>query len=205
MPAYVASQSRAHRSTALDLVAAALFLLLLVGETIADQQQWRFQAPSRHEARAASAVSQDFVSTGLFRYSRHPNFFCEQAMWWSFYGFAVAARALARLVDRRRGDADPAVSGLDAADGALSVRKYPAYATTSGPRRCSCRGCCGDHRGAAAPAIPSRRHRRESAAARRMSPVFGRARRCTGARPSRARVSKKAQSSMASSSWRMPG
>ncbi len=27
----------------------------------------------------------------LFRYSRHPNFFFEQAQWWAFYGLGAAA------------------------------------------------------------------------------------------------------------------
>ena len=30
-----------------------------------------------------------FLTTGLFRFSRHPNFFCEQAMWWTIYLFTV--------------------------------------------------------------------------------------------------------------------
>jgi len=90
-PAYVAAQSRGHPLNALDLVAAGLFLAFLVGETVADQQQWSFQT-AKHERRARGDRSgEDFISTGLFRYSRHPNFFCEQGMWWSFYLFAVAA------------------------------------------------------------------------------------------------------------------
>ena len=31
------------------------------------------------------------MNTGLFRYSRHPNYLCELGMWWVFYLFAVAA------------------------------------------------------------------------------------------------------------------
>ncbi|TPX69804.1 hypothetical protein SpCBS45565_g02150 [Spizellomyces sp. 'palustris'] len=32
-----------------------------------------------------------YLTTGLFKYSRHPNFFCEIMIWWSIYGFSVAA------------------------------------------------------------------------------------------------------------------
>jgi steroid 5-alpha reductase family enzyme len=32
-----------------------------------------------------------FLKTGLFRWSRHPNFLCEQAQWWVFTLFPVAA------------------------------------------------------------------------------------------------------------------
>ncbi len=68
-----------------DLVLAALFLAFLIGETIADQQQWRF-----YEARKArGGKGEQFLTEGLFRFSRHPNFFCEVSQWWVFYGFAV--------------------------------------------------------------------------------------------------------------------
>jgi hypothetical protein len=38
-----------------------------------------------------SLLSNGFLETGLWAYSRHPNFFCEQAIWWVVYAFAVAA------------------------------------------------------------------------------------------------------------------
>lgn len=38
-------------------------------------------------------MEHEFLTTGLFRYSRHPNFFCEVALWWVFYGFSVSAGA----------------------------------------------------------------------------------------------------------------
>ena len=75
----------------LDFAAAALFVLFLVGETVADQQMWNFQQDKKRRLAAGEAVDKPFITTGLFRYSRHPNFFCEIAMWWIFYLFAVAA------------------------------------------------------------------------------------------------------------------
>jgi len=74
----------------LDIAVAALFLALLVGETVADEQQWRF-----HKAKAARATEQRFLTTGLWKFSRHPNFFFEQAQWWALFLFgAVAAGSL---------------------------------------------------------------------------------------------------------------
>jgi len=84
LPAYVALQHPAP-FTAWDAAFAALFLALLVGETIADQQQWNF-----HRRKAAGQAS-GFLTGGLFRYSRHPNFFFEQAQWWVFYAIGAAA------------------------------------------------------------------------------------------------------------------
>ncbi|MDR5700795.1 DUF1295 domain-containing protein [Agromyces aerolatus] len=74
-----------------DLTLAVVFLALLAGETIADQQQWRFHQWKAAERAAGRAPQPGFLQTGLFRFSRHPNFFFEQAQWWVFYGFAVAA------------------------------------------------------------------------------------------------------------------
>jgi steroid 5-alpha reductase family enzyme len=72
--------ARLHRETAfgvLDVAAAGLFLVLLAGETAADQQQWDFhrsrprgQGTGTDSARKAAP---GFVRTGLFRFSRHPN------------------------------------------------------------------------------------------------------------------------------------
>jgi steroid 5-alpha reductase family enzyme len=78
---------------ALDAVATVLFVVFLVGETIADQQQWVFQTAKRQRQARGELVGPGFVTTGLFRFSRHPNFFCEQAIWWSFYLFSVGAGA----------------------------------------------------------------------------------------------------------------
>jgi steroid 5-alpha reductase family enzyme len=107
-----------------DLAAALLFLLFLAGETIADQQQWSFH---RDKARGV-AIAQPFLTTGLFRYSRHPNFFCEMAMWWSFYLFSVAGS----------GWLNPSIAGVvvltllfqgsTAMTEKISLGKYPSYA-----------------------------------------------------------------------------
>ena len=80
-----------HRSTAFglgDAVTAVAFLALLVGETIADQQQWNFQ---QRKASAGADVVPRFVQSGLWRFSRHPNFFFEQAQWWALFLFGAIA------------------------------------------------------------------------------------------------------------------
>ncbi|WP_395243346.1 DUF1295 domain-containing protein [Agromyces sp. MMS24-K17] len=74
-----------------DLLLAVLFLGFLAGETIADQQQWTFHQWKARERAAGRTPDPGFLQTGLFRVSRHPNFFFEQAQWWVFYGFAIAA------------------------------------------------------------------------------------------------------------------
>ena len=78
-----------------DGLAALAFVGFLVGETVADQQQWVFQQRKRREVAAGREPSPRFLQSGLFRYSRHPNFFFEQAQWWVVFCFgAIAARSV---------------------------------------------------------------------------------------------------------------
>lgn len=79
----------------LDFAAIGLFLFFLVLETTADQQQYNFQT-AKYAAKAEGKTlrgdfARGFLTSGLFRYSRHPNFFAEQSIWLSFYLFSVAA------------------------------------------------------------------------------------------------------------------
>jgi steroid 5-alpha reductase family enzyme len=67
---------------------------MTVLETLADQQQYDFQEEKWRKKRANEKLVGDellgFKTTGLFRYSRHPNFFAEQSQWWAYYIFSVA-------------------------------------------------------------------------------------------------------------------
>jgi steroid 5-alpha reductase family enzyme len=74
---------------------ATLFLVFIIGETVADQQQWNFQQWKSAEVRAGRTPNPRFLQSGLFRFSRHPNYFFELAQWWVAFLFAVtAARAI---------------------------------------------------------------------------------------------------------------
>src|SRR5215470_10552108 len=86
LPALTAYQHRGDFGAA-DVLAAVVFVGCLVGETIADQQQWNFQQWKKSQ----SSPRRRFVQSGLFRYSRHPNFFFEQAQWWVIFAFGAIA------------------------------------------------------------------------------------------------------------------
>ena len=90
LPGEVAFTHRARHFGVFDAVLAALFLACLGAETVADQQQWDFQREKRRASTTATPGPQ-FLRTGLFRYSRHPNYFFELAQWWLLVGFAVTA------------------------------------------------------------------------------------------------------------------
>jgi steroid 5-alpha reductase family enzyme len=55
-------------------------LLGLVVENVADQQ--------KYEQRINRKDPRDFMKTGLWAYSRHPNYFGEMTMWWCVFGLA---------------------------------------------------------------------------------------------------------------------
>ena len=95
LPALTAYQHRSTPLRPLDVVLGAVFLVCTVAETVADQQQWNFQQWKLAEVEAGREPEIRFVQTGLFRYSRHPNYFYEQAQWWILFLIgAVAAGSL---------------------------------------------------------------------------------------------------------------
>jgi steroid 5-alpha reductase family enzyme len=94
LPAWTAYENQTPFGL-LDVVATVAFLAFLVGETVADQQQWAFHRWKKAEVAAGRAPQPRFLQTGLFRLSRHPNFFFEQAQWWVIFAFgAIAAGSL---------------------------------------------------------------------------------------------------------------
>lgn len=90
LPAWTAYDHRTPLGP-LDIVLAVVFLAFLVGETVADQQQWDFHGWKTAETAAGRTPSPRFLQTGLFRLSRHPNFFFEQAQWWVLFFIGCAA------------------------------------------------------------------------------------------------------------------
>lgn len=91
LPALTAWEHRGAPLTVWDVLLAVLFLALLAGETIADQQQWDFHRRKAAEVAAGREPNPRFLQSGLWRFSRHPNFFFEQAQWWVLFLFGVVA------------------------------------------------------------------------------------------------------------------
>jgi len=69
----------------LDAIGLALFLSGLIVEALADAQLSRFKADPGNRGRV--------MTQGLWRYSRHPNYFGEFCVWWGFWLLALAAGA----------------------------------------------------------------------------------------------------------------
>ena len=67
----------------LDVVAVLLWVVGFVFEAGGDYQLAKFKARKDSEGQV--------LNTGLWRYTRHPNYFGDFCIWWSFFLFAVAS------------------------------------------------------------------------------------------------------------------
>ena len=70
---------------ALDALGVALFVVGFVFEAVGDAQLVRFQKRADSKDRV--------LDSGLWRYTRHPNYFGEFCIWWGFGAFALASGA----------------------------------------------------------------------------------------------------------------
>ena len=76
-PFLLASTNQTPHMAPLEIFGLALAVLSTLGEYIADWQAQRFKRGT-HDKKAVNDV-------GLWRYSRHPNYFFESLVWWGFF------------------------------------------------------------------------------------------------------------------------
>lgn len=79
----LAASSAASPAMAWLLVGLLLWALGFAWEAIGDWQMARFKADPANRGQV--------MDRGLWRYSRHPNYFGEIVLWWGFYAMALAA------------------------------------------------------------------------------------------------------------------
>lgn len=120
-----------------DRIVAVLFVVLLGFETIADQQQWNFQnykysfSPPERARHSNKDVVNGFLTTGLFTYTRHPNYFCEQSIWVVVYLFSTNSSD-ASLVNWTIFGVIQLIAlfaGSMSFSEGITAKKYPAYLT----------------------------------------------------------------------------
>ncbi|MGA9762738.1 MAG: DUF1295 domain-containing protein [Gaiellaceae bacterium] len=63
------------------IVGVATWLVGLAIETVGDAQKSAFKGQAKNR--------ESFISSGLWRYSRHPNYFGEMLVWWGLFAYAV--------------------------------------------------------------------------------------------------------------------
>lgn len=114
-----------------DYILGLLYVVFVIIEFIADQQQYDFQNEKHRRIKSGEdlgAYKLGFVSTGLWGLVRHPNYAMEQAIWLVFYGFSVISTGewinwsmpgCLLLVILFKGSSDFSES--------ISAEKYPKY------------------------------------------------------------------------------
>lgn len=80
---YLLDQNDPPSLGAWSVTGGLIWLVGLLVEAVADGQKAAFRAKEENRGR--------FVASGLWRYSRHPNYFGELLVWWGLFVFAVPA------------------------------------------------------------------------------------------------------------------
>jgi steroid 5-alpha reductase family enzyme len=83
MPFLLACLNRRVGLGGVEFLGAGIWLVGLVGEAIADQQLKNFKDDPANKGKTCQA--------GLWRYSRHPNYFFEWLIWVGYATFAIAS------------------------------------------------------------------------------------------------------------------
>lgn len=84
-PALAVLQNKTAELTALVLLGAGLWLLGFLFEAVADNQLKEFLSHKK--------AKDDVIESGLWKYSRHPNYFGEITQWWAMFVMALGASA----------------------------------------------------------------------------------------------------------------
>ena len=75
----------------LDLAGALLVVFGIGFETVADLQLAGFRKERSQHGAVPGRADDGVMDRGLWRYSRHPNYFGEFCVWWGFYLLALSA------------------------------------------------------------------------------------------------------------------
>lgn len=71
--------------TPLDIIGVLIWTVGFLFESIGDLQLVRFKAKAGNRGK--------LLTTGVWKYTRHPNYFGEAVLWWGYYVIALAAGA----------------------------------------------------------------------------------------------------------------
>lgn len=77
LPFLFVSYDTAPATNPVMIAGIVLAAFSLIGETVSDLQMQRFKADKANEGKVCQV--------GLWKYSRHPNYFFESLIWWAFF------------------------------------------------------------------------------------------------------------------------
>ena len=80
---YLAARPQRYEIGVQDILAILIWITALGGETLADRQMARFKADPKNRGK--------ICDTGLWAWSRHPNYFFEWVVWFAYPMMAISA------------------------------------------------------------------------------------------------------------------
>ena len=83
IPFLLASFNPAPSLRPIEITGLAIALFSLCGEAFSDWQMGRFKSKAANQGKVCQS--------GLWAYSRHPNYFFEAMLWWGFFIFALGS------------------------------------------------------------------------------------------------------------------
>jgi steroid 5-alpha reductase family enzyme len=83
IPFFISAMNTNPEISPLEYAGAILWAISVLGEAISDQQLANFKKNPANKGKVCD--------TGLWNYSRHPNYFFEWLMWFSYFVFALAS------------------------------------------------------------------------------------------------------------------
>ncbi len=86
LPLVMVFDNGAEAISPLEWAGLVFFIFSLTGEALADRQMSQFKASPKNKGRVCD--------TGLWRYSRHPNYFFESCIWFSYFVFMLGTPGL---------------------------------------------------------------------------------------------------------------
>ncbi|KAG6038526.1 hypothetical protein E4U41_004119 [Claviceps citrina] len=122
---------------AADYAYLAVQLGLVLGEWVSDGQQWNYQNAKRQYNKDAKLprgwnqpdLDRGFNTSGLWAYSRHPNFLAEQTIWFVLYQWSCyATNSLYSWTFVGSGSLILLFQGSTWLTEAITASKYPEYA-----------------------------------------------------------------------------
>ena len=83
VPVLLACLNPAPQLSLIEIIGALVWLIGLSGEALSDAQMKRFKSDPASKGKVCQV--------GLWRFSRHPNYFFESVVWWGFWLFACGS------------------------------------------------------------------------------------------------------------------
>lgn len=83
IPTLLVMRNASPRQEIVELIGLCVWCIGIVGESIADAQMGQFKKDASNKGKVCNV--------GLWRYSRHPNYFFESIIWWGFWLFTCGS------------------------------------------------------------------------------------------------------------------